>query len=352
MTISTTTNGWSAANLPVIDFSKLEGYKNSAGTTTAQESSVEKRRLFQALKDVGFVYLKNYGIDESAVQMIFAHASRFFSQPVSEKEKIETGESKFFHGWFSPERTSGSSKFSDQKEAFDLGDDNDLTRPNQWPADWPEFRSDMNALFEKCHEIHLDLLSTLAEEVGLPRNYFLPYVQDKDHFFRVLHYPETTIDTFKTRVRAGVHTDYGTLTLLFNDSNGGLQVRGKDGRFLDVPPIPGCAIINVGDLLSRWFNGVLKSTEHQVIEPPRTEATQAIGGTISSRYSIAWFGHPNRNAFVEPLSACVTEDDPKHFEGVFAGKHVVDRLAKLHKDGKNSETWEDNMYRESRAQEL
>jgi len=88
------------------------------------------------------------------------------------------------------------------------------------------------------------LLRKLAEEVGLPPNYFLPSVQDKDHFFRVLHYPETTIDTFRTRVRAGVHTDYGTLTLLFNDSNGGLQVRGKDGRFLDVPPIPGCAIIN------------------------------------------------------------------------------------------------------------
>lgn len=97
---------------------------------------------------------------------------------------------------------------------------------------------------------------------------------------------------------------------------------------------------------------MLKSTEHQVIEPPRSEATQAIGGTIGSRYSIAWFGHPNRNAFVEPLSACVTEDNPKHFEGVFAGKHVVDRLAKLHKDGKNSETWEDNMYRESKTQEL
>lgn len=100
----------------------------------------------------------------------------------------------------------------------------------------------------------------------------------------------------------------------------------------------------VGDLLSRWFNGVLKSTEHQVIEPPATEATYAPGGKIPPRYAIAWFGHPNRDAFIEPLSVCVTEDNPKQFEGVFAGKHVVDRLAKLHKDGKNTD-WEDNMYR-------
>jgi isopenicillin N synthase-like dioxygenase len=244
MAVLTTTTGSSTAKLPIIDFSKLEGFKNSDDVIIVEESVVEKQRLFQALKDVGFVYLKNHGIDDSAVQTLFAHAAQFFSQPVSEKEKVETGESKFFHGWFSPERTSGSAKFSDQKEAFDVGDDINLTRPNQWPADWPEFRTDMNAFFEKCHEIHLGLLSTLAEVVGLPPNYFLPYVQDKDHFFRVLHYPKTTVDTFKTQVRAGVHTDYGTLTLLFNDNNGGLQVRRKDGRFLDVPPIPGSAIIN------------------------------------------------------------------------------------------------------------
>ena len=108
----------------------------------------------------------------------------------------------------------------------------------------------------------------------------------------------------------------------------------------------------VGDLLSRWFNGVLKSTEHRVIEPPANEAIKAFGGAIPSRYAIAWFGHPNRNAFIEPLSVCVTEDNPKRFEGVFAGKHVVDRLAKLHKDGKNSETWEDNMYRKGNSQEV
>lgn len=243
MAISTSTES-STAELPIIDFSKLEGPNQSNKSITAEESVAEKQRLFLALKDAGFVYLENHGIDDSAVQTLFAHAARFFSQPVSEKEKIETGETKFFHGWFSPERTSGSSKFSDQKEAFDMGDDTNTARPNQWPSNWPGFKTDMNAFFDKCHEIHLALLSTLAEVAGLPPNYFLPFVQDRDHFFRVLHYPETTIDTFKSRVRAGVHTDYGTLTLLFNDNSGGLQVRGKDGRFLDVPPLPGKAIIN------------------------------------------------------------------------------------------------------------
>lgn len=94
---------------------------------------------------------------------------------------------------------------------------------------------------------------------------------------------------------------------------------------------------------------MLKSTEHRVIEPPADPASQALGDTIPARYAIAWFGHPNRNALIEPLSAYVTADNPRQFEGVYAGKHVVDRLAKLHKDGINSD-WEDDMYRKEGAQ--
>jgi isopenicillin N synthase-like dioxygenase len=236
---STATTGSQTANLPIIDFSKIEGLNSEA-----TENAAEKQKLFQALRNVGFIYLKNYGISESKVQLLFEYATRFFSQPLSEKEKIESGESKFFRGWFSPERTSGDARIADQKEAFDIGDDGNPSRPNQWPVDWPEFRTDMNYFFEKCHDIHLVLLSTLAETVGLSRDSFLPYVQDKDHFFRLLHYPQTTLESFGSRLRASPHTDYGTFTLLFNDNSGGLQIRGKDGQWLDVHPIPGCAIVN------------------------------------------------------------------------------------------------------------
>ncbi|KAJ3492276.1 hypothetical protein NLG97_g5444 [Lecanicillium saksenae] len=330
------------SQLPVIDFSKL--------TSPDAGGEDEKGRLLRALQSVGFVYLKNHGITDTEKQQLFAHAARFFALPVAEKSKIETGEAKFFHGWFSPERTSGSTKLSDQKEAFDMGDDTNAKRPNQWPEDWPEFRSDMNAAFDKCHDIHLTLLSALADGVGIPHDYFVPFVQERDHFFRVLHYPETTVDTFKSRMRAGTHTDYGTLTILMNDSNGGLQVRGKDGEFFDVPSIPGCAVINVGDLLSRWFNGELQSTEHRVIEPPADPAAPNYTGTVPARYAIAWFGQANRDAYIEPLEACISASSPKRFEGVFAGKHVTDRLAKLHKDGKNAEVWKEEMYRPAAVQ--
>ncbi|KAL9593697.1 MAG: hypothetical protein Q9219_007430 [cf. Caloplaca sp. 3 TL-2023] len=333
-------------SLPLIDYSKLVESKTSKEPSALLTSKNEQQKLFEALRDVGFVYLQNHAISPTAQQLLFRHAQRFFALPESEKAQIETGESKAFHGWFSPQRTSGDKSTSDQKEAFDIGDDNDPTRPNQWPADWPEFRNDMTSFFEQCHEVHLELLAALAERVGLEPGFFLPYVQAKDHFFRVLYYPETNGESFRNRFRASPHTDYGTLTLLFNDSHSGLQVRNKAGEFVNAPPLPGAAIVNVGDLLSRWFNDTLRSTEHRVVEPSAfCKSTSNIPTVIPARYSIAWFGHPNRDALIEPIASCCTPEHPKKYEPVYAGKHVVERLAKLHKDGKNAAKWSDSMAR-------
>jgi isopenicillin N synthase-like dioxygenase len=236
---STEFTGLNTAELPIIDYSRIEAFFSDK----ASENVIENEKLLKAVNDVGFIYLKNHGITDEKMKRLFDYAKEFFAWPLSEKEKIESSESKFFHGWFSPERTS-KAKIADQKEAFDIGDDNNLARPNQWPENWPEFRTDMNYFFEKCHEIHLVLLGTFAETQGLSKDYFNPFVNEKDHFFRLLHYPATTPDSIGSRLRASPHTDYGTLTLLFNDNSGGLQIRGKDGQWLEVPPIPGYAIIN------------------------------------------------------------------------------------------------------------
>ncbi|CZT52200.1 related to gibberellin 20-oxidase [Rhynchosporium secalis] len=340
MSDSTGLTGFRTANLPIIDYSRIEAFFSDK----ARDNVAENEKLLKAVNDIGFIYLKNHGITDEKMKRLFEYAKEFFALPVTEKEKIESCESKFFHGWFSPDRTSRA-KTADQKEAFDIGDDNNLARPNQWPENWPEFRTDLNYFFQKCHEIHLVLLGTFAETQGLPKDYFTPSVNEKDHFFRLLHYPATTPDSIESRLRASPHTDYGTLTLLFNDNSGGLQIRGRDGQWLEVPPIPGYAIINIGDLLSRWFNGSLKSTEHRVVEPPADRSKLDAEGKLPARYALAWFGNPNRNAWIEPLSSCITAENPKRFEGVWAGKHVADRIAKLHKDGKAPEVWKDSMYR-------
>lgn len=239
MSHSTGPTAFFAANLPVIDYSRVKAFFSNK----TPENVAENEKLLKAVNDVGFIYLKNHGITDDRMKRLFDYAKEFFALPVSKKEKIESCESKFFHGWFSPERTSKSA-IADQKEAFDVGDDTNLARPNQWPENWPRFRTDMNYFFQKCHEIHVDLLSTFAEGQGLPKDYFNPSVDRKDHYLRLLHYPATTPDSIGSRLRASPHTDYGTLTLLFNDNSGGLQIRAKDGQWLEVPPLPGYAIVN------------------------------------------------------------------------------------------------------------
>ena len=227
----------SQPTLPLIDFRLLS-------SPDAAISAPEKNKLFRAFHDVGFIYLTGHSITPSTLQTLFKHAATLFAKSEDEKIELEGGEKAHFHGWFSPKRTARNPERSDQKEAFGFGDDNDPTRPNIWPENWPDFRTDISAFFEHCHLVHLELLRVLAEQVGVDQSAFLPYVSGKDHFSALLYYPETTVESFKDRVRAAPHTDFGTITLLFNDEAGGLQVKGRDGQWVDAPPMPGCAIVN------------------------------------------------------------------------------------------------------------
>ena len=127
---------------------------------------------------------------------------------------------------------------------------------------------------------------------------------------RLLHYPPCPTSEFKQnerRVRAGAHTDYGKLhaslssnalvdsvfpgsiTLLFQDMAGGLQVRSPNGNFVNATPIEDTIVINAADLLARWSNDTIKSTKHRVVEPPKP----AEKDWHPSRYSIAYFCNPN-----------------------------------------------------------
>jgi isopenicillin N synthase-like dioxygenase len=326
---------------PIIDYSRLVA-------ADVEVANAEKAKLFQSFQDVGFIYLKNMVFSEEFMSTIFSHIHKLFDLSEEEKLAIEGGEKTAFRGWFAPVRTARDPETADQKEAYGLGKEGDPTRPNFWPKEWPEFREDCLRFFEGCYDMHVDILRALTESVGLPRDTLVPSVQAKDAYTALLFYPETTIESFDRRVRAAPHTDFGLMTLLFNDSIGGLQVRNKQGEWIDAPPIPGHAIVNVADLLSRWFNNRLKSTEHRVVAPASETRRLADGSTtnvVPARYAIAWFGHPNRDAVVEPLKECITADNPQQFKAVVAGKHVKERMARLLDEGKLPEKWSDDMHR-------
>ena len=166
--------------------------------------------------------------------------------------------------------------------------------------------------------------------MGLEESFFDSFTDGGDNNLRLLHYPSTKREDFKTKIRAGLHTDYGSITLLFQDNRGGLQVRSPQGTFVDATPIPGTIVINSGDLLSRWSNNAITSTEHQVVEPP--QGPDDSSETYPPRYSVAYFCNPNFDKYIECLPGTYVEgksaaEGGKRYPGINSGEYLVQRLA-------------------------
>jgi len=147
------------------------------------------------------------------------------------------------------------------------------------------FKGTMTDFFDQCKALHLEVMRAIAVGMGLEPNFFDSYLDVGDNTLRLLHYPAVKREVFQInpgQVRAGEHSDYGSITLLFQDSRGGLQVKAPNGQFVDATPIEDTVVVNAGDLLARWSNDTIKSTIHRVVEPPRAE-----GDSHPPRYSIA-----------------------------------------------------------------
>jgi isopenicillin N synthase-like dioxygenase len=133
--------------------------------------------------------------------------------------------------------------------------------------------------------------------------------------------------------RCSAHSDFGTITLLFQDSNGGLEVEDPQApdSFLPVPPVPGTVIVNCGDLMQRWSNGRWRSGVHRVVAPPVDTAASADAGeeVLKARYSIPFFAAPDAEALIEPLPGCWDETNPKKFEPITAWDYVMMRMAAI-----------------------
>lgn len=221
----------------------------------------------------------------------------------------------------------------DLKESFEIGRDDVPAMPNNWPSgddEAVEFKKTMTAFHDACKELHIEVMRAIAVGMGLPEAYFDSYTSAGDNTLRLLHYPPAPAEVFrsnKLQVRAGEHTDYGSLTLLFQDERGGLQVRSPQGTFVDATPIPGSVVINAGDLLARWSNDAIKSTLHRVVEPPRKE-TAGEDGVYPARYSVAYFCNPNFDSQIEAIEGTYGGDKgERKYEGINSGDYLEMRLA-------------------------
>ena len=189
-----------------------------------------------------------------------------------------------------------------------------LAGPNQWP-DLPEFKEKITRCHDALCGLGYRLMEVACQAIGVDSASIMPAFDRPTTWFRLLRYPAAPADREAGVYGSAPHTDFGCLTILLQDDAGGLQVMTPDGCWIDVLPQPDTFVVNVGDMLQRWSNGVLKSTPHRVINRSGKE-----------RYSCPFFYDPNVATVIQPMPSCVTTENPSRFSPVQFGEFLRSEL--------------------------
>jgi len=252
------------AVIPVIDITSLRD-----GT----DAITVAKALHAASQGMGFIYVKGHGIQEANIKAAHASALAFFRHSTSDKSTVTV--SPKHRGWLGQGgAVMADGGKTDLKESFIWGaedadgnteEDHPLRGNNRWPAFVPELQRHAMNYFRQAHEVALHLMRGFALGLKLEEEYFLHSNSAPLSRASFVYYPSQSENLGTQQFGAGPHTDFGVLTILCQDAVGGLQIEGIDGEWIEAPPIEGSLVINVGDLLSRWTDGVYRSTKHRVI---------------------------------------------------------------------------------------
>ncbi|MFV8816321.1 isopenicillin N synthase family dioxygenase [Haliea sp. E17] len=296
--------------IPVIDFSSYDEDNPQALRDLAT-------RVNAALTGIGFMSLENIGIDMALRDRVFAASKAFFAQEDAEKRKLgySSAEENFGYQGVCEESLEPGHP-PDLKEALTL-----RNLPSRMDYPWPDsdFRDLLMAFYQDCMAAAYRVMRVFATDLDVPLDYFVRVHTGTNVTMRLLHYPPLSAAT-DGQLGAGAHTDYGMITLLFQDQVGGLEVCDRDGTWQAVEPIPGAVVINVGDLTERWTNNRYRSSQHRV--QPR--------GGFGDRYSIALFVDPDPETLVECLASCTGADNPPQYAPTSAGEHILQKIQATH----------------------
>jgi len=305
--------------IPIVDFAPMQS-DDVKGTQSLADD------VYKACTEVGFFYIKNHGVTQSNINELLDISHQFFALDDKDKMAIDISRSSFSRGYIPMcgEKNNQHSK-GDLKETFDMAieiDDadpdflagNPLYGPNQWPENFPEFKRVMNAHFERITTLCRDIYKAFALSLGLPEDYFEGMIDKPLDILRLLRYPPQLVVKDKDQIGTGAHSDFDCFTVLYQDPTGGLQALNSDGEWIDAPPIEGTFLINVGDMMERWTNGLFVSTIHRVINRSKTD-----------RYSTVFFAAPNYRTQVECLPSCKSAENPPRYPPISAGDYIVSR---------------------------
>lgn len=306
-------------DIPVIDLEPLFSEDRGGLQRVADE-------IGQAARGIGFFYVKNHGVSPLLIEKTFSAAHALFDLPLEDKLVLTKDFFKTNRGYVPVEGESLDPETRpDLKEAFNIGFDLASDDPrilaaepfravNQWP-EIPGWRETLLAYFDAVWMLGRKMHRAIAVDLGAQPDYFESRLDAPLATLRLLHYPPQADTSDRGQIGAGVHTDYGNITLLLPDEVGGLEVQRRDGVWLKAPRIDGTFICNIGDCLMRWSNDTYVSTPHRVINCGEKD-----------RYSIAFFLDPNPEAVVACLPGCMSEDRPAIYPPITGADYLRSRL--------------------------
>ena len=317
-------------HVPIIDIAPAIAGQDGADSVAAD--------IRAACEEVGFFLITGHGVPAETIEACATAARDFFDLPLDRRMAVAMPYKGYPYG-YAPmlsealSQSLGEESPADLKESFSVGP---LVRPDKpmapeeeafvyaetpWPTEPAEFRDACEAYYRALDGLAVALMRIFARALDLPTDFFADKIDHPISALRMINYPDQPSPPEPGQLRAGAHSDYGSLTILLqDDAPGGLQVRGLDGAWHDVPAVPGTFVVNIGDLMARWTNDRWRSTLHRVVNPP----PDAEGST--RRQSIAFFHQPNWSAEIACLRSCLEPGEAPKYPPTRSGPHLMSKF--------------------------
>ncbi len=303
--------------LPLIDLHALDGDAHARASLTA-----EVRR---AGRDAGVLYASGHDVSPALVAEHFAFARAFFALDESEKREIAVERTGAFRGY----ETLGSQTIDvavpgDRKEGFIMGPHLDDDHPhvragypntgaNRWPRRPAGFREHMEAWVAAMIAVARRMARALALALDVSEALFVDLLAEPLAYSQMFRYPSVP-SSAGAGLGAGVHTDWGLLTVLLQDDVGGLDMRTTDGAWIPVPPVPETLVIIFGELLYRMTDGIYTPAMHRV----------RVNTSGRERYSMPTFVDPPYDARIACVPTCLPAHGAARFPACTVAEHMLE----------------------------
>ncbi|MFN5219082.1 MAG: isopenicillin N synthase family dioxygenase [Sphingomonadales bacterium] len=285
--------------------------------------------LGKAYEDIGFVAIRNHGVDNELLKELYKQVQAFFELPLETKLQYDDSDGGGQRGYtgFGKEHAKNSNA-GDLKEFWHFGqwvEDGDALKDyypqNKYVSEIPEFNVVGKDIYRALEATGIQMLRAIALFLNQPENYFDDKVHNGNSILRPIHYPPINAEP-NGSIRAGEHEDINLITLLVGASADGLEVLSRQGVYVGVTEVQDHIIVNVGDMLQRLTNDRLRSTTHRVVNPPREQ-------WHLPRYSIPFFMHPRPEVSLACLDSCISENNPRKYDDCTAIEFLHERLREI-----------------------